>query len=63
MMRTAEQCAIDEARMQRCAELEALLDLLVKRHHGRTPEELQWLPGPEGDRLRQLLDEVREWSH
>lgn len=62
-MRTHDELADDAARLTRCAELEALLDMLCRRHRARSAEELpQSLPGEEGDRLRQLLDEVKEWT-
>ncbi|HYK36872.1 hypothetical protein [Alloacidobacterium sp.] len=62
-MRSAEQLRDDARRLQVCCELETTLAILTRRHHGRSPEELaQWLPGEEGERLRMLLDEVREWS-
>jgi len=62
-MRTPEDLQRDQRRLAICNEIETTLDELTRRHHGRSPEEsAQWLPGEEGDRLRQLLCKVKEWS-
>ena len=62
-MRTAEQIAHDERRLERCAQSEAAIDQVAAAHPGLSLTELvEHLPANEAARLLEMVDEVREWS-
>ena len=58
-MRTREQLLEDERRLERCAELEALIERVAKKHPGLSLRELAAkLPAAEGESLLVLIDEL-----
>ncbi len=62
-MRTPEQIAEDERRLQRCAELEGLIERVAQKHPGLSVRELaQHLPPAKAARLLELADELAIWS-
>ena len=62
-MRTPEQLLEDQRRLERCAEFEALIERVAKKHPGLSLRELAAkLPARESARLLELADELSIWS-